>query len=179
MCKWVFAEFSTFSNGGHLGWRPGSSDTILKDDHRKTIQNDLLWNLWVKWAQTMVKWSLGYPLSEFCPMAPATSQVVRNTKNSKFGKKSFKNYLLEEITFKWFSAEFSSFSNGGHLGWWPGSSNTKRTIWRSFHHSLGPFDQVVKLSALLKIKKLTKNHIKMISSETSGSNGPKLWWNGL
>jgi hypothetical protein len=35
-----------------------------------------------------------YPLSEFCPMAPATSQVVGITKNRKFGKKSFKNNLL-------------------------------------------------------------------------------------
>jgi hypothetical protein len=35
--KWFFAEFSIFSNGGHLGWRPGSLDTILKEDHLKTI----------------------------------------------------------------------------------------------------------------------------------------------
>ena len=35
--KWLFAEFSIFSNSGHIGWRPGSSDTILKDDHLKTI----------------------------------------------------------------------------------------------------------------------------------------------
>jgi hypothetical protein len=65
---------------------------------KKSHKNDLLWNLWVKWAQTMVKWSLGYPLSEFCPMAPATSQVVRNTKNSKFGKKSFKNQIRWHTT---------------------------------------------------------------------------------
>jgi hypothetical protein len=32
---------------------------------------------------------------------------------------------------------------------------------------------------LLKIENLAKNHLKMISSETAGSNGPKLWWNGL
>jgi hypothetical protein len=49
----------------------------------------------------MVKWSLGYPLSEFCPMAPATSQVVRITKNRKFGKKSFKNNLLWNCWVKW------------------------------------------------------------------------------
>jgi hypothetical protein len=35
--KWFFAEFSIFSNGGYLGWRPGLSDTILKDDHLNTI----------------------------------------------------------------------------------------------------------------------------------------------
>jgi hypothetical protein len=32
-----FAEFSIFSNSGHLGWRPGSSNTILKGDHLMTI----------------------------------------------------------------------------------------------------------------------------------------------
>ena len=32
-----FAKFSIFSKGGHLGWRVGSSDTILKGDHPRTI----------------------------------------------------------------------------------------------------------------------------------------------
>ena len=36
--KWFFAKFSIFSNDGYLGWRPGSSDTILKEDDLKTIQ---------------------------------------------------------------------------------------------------------------------------------------------
>jgi hypothetical protein len=44
----------------------------------------------------MVEWSLGYPLSEFCPTVPAASQVVRITKNRKFGKKSLKNDLLRK-----------------------------------------------------------------------------------
>ena len=35
--KEFFAEFSIFSHGGHLGWRAGSSDTILKGDHPRTI----------------------------------------------------------------------------------------------------------------------------------------------
>jgi hypothetical protein len=32
---WPFEEF--FSNGGHLGWRVGLSDTILKGTHPGTI----------------------------------------------------------------------------------------------------------------------------------------------
>ena len=32
---------------------------------------------------------------------------------------------------------------------------------------------------LLKIENLAKNHLKIISSETAGPIGPKLWWNGL
>jgi hypothetical protein len=32
---------------------------------------------------------------------------------------------------------------------------------------------------LLKRENLTKNHLKIIISETAGPIGPKLWWNGL
>jgi hypothetical protein len=32
-----FQEISIFSNGGHLGWRVGLSDTILKGIHPGTI----------------------------------------------------------------------------------------------------------------------------------------------
>ena len=35
--KIFFAEFSIFSHAGHLGWRAGSSDTILKGDNPRTI----------------------------------------------------------------------------------------------------------------------------------------------
>jgi hypothetical protein len=34
---WPFEEISIFSNGGHLGWRAGLSDTILKGTHPGTI----------------------------------------------------------------------------------------------------------------------------------------------
>jgi hypothetical protein len=34
---WLFEEISIFSNGGHLGWRAGLSDTILKGTHPGTI----------------------------------------------------------------------------------------------------------------------------------------------
>jgi hypothetical protein len=30
---WPFEEISILSNGGHLGWRAGLSDTILKGSH--------------------------------------------------------------------------------------------------------------------------------------------------
>ena len=35
--KELFAEFSIFSHGGHLGWWAGSSDINLKGDHPRTI----------------------------------------------------------------------------------------------------------------------------------------------
>jgi hypothetical protein len=34
---WPFEEISIFSNGGHIGWRAGLSDTILKGTHPGTI----------------------------------------------------------------------------------------------------------------------------------------------
>jgi hypothetical protein len=34
---WPFEEISIFSNGGHLGWGAGLSDTILKGTHPGTI----------------------------------------------------------------------------------------------------------------------------------------------
>jgi hypothetical protein len=34
---WPFEEISIFSNGGHLGWRAGLSDRILKGTHLGTI----------------------------------------------------------------------------------------------------------------------------------------------
>ena len=34
---WQFEEISIFSNGGHLGWRVGLSDIILKGIHPGTI----------------------------------------------------------------------------------------------------------------------------------------------
>ena len=42
-----FAEFSIFSHGGHLGWRAGSSDTILKGGPPK----DHPCQVWSKLAQ--------------------------------------------------------------------------------------------------------------------------------
>jgi hypothetical protein len=34
---WTFEEISIFSNGGHLGWRAGLLDIILKGTHPGTI----------------------------------------------------------------------------------------------------------------------------------------------
>jgi hypothetical protein len=34
---WPFEEMSIFSNSGHLEWRAGLSDTILKGTHTGTI----------------------------------------------------------------------------------------------------------------------------------------------
>ena len=36
-----------------------------------------------------------------------------------------------------------------------------------------------KMATITKNRNSAKNHLKIISSETAGSIGPKLWWNGL
>jgi hypothetical protein len=34
---WPFEEISIFSNSGHLGWKSGSTDTILEGGHSRII----------------------------------------------------------------------------------------------------------------------------------------------
>ena len=64
--------------------------------NRKSLKNDLLWNYWASWAQSMVEWSLGGHLSELCPTTLTTV-----TKNRKFSKKSLKNDLLWNCWANW------------------------------------------------------------------------------
>jgi hypothetical protein len=77
LLKW-FEEISIFSNGGHLGYRTARTDTILKGDHLRIISakfgNLLLWNYWANLNQTLLKWSLGGPLSKLCPSVPSCIQ---------------------------------------------------------------------------------------------------------
>ena len=37
MQQWTIEEISIFSNSSHFEWRAGLSDTILKEDHPRTI----------------------------------------------------------------------------------------------------------------------------------------------
>jgi hypothetical protein len=39
---WPFEEISIFSHGGHLGYRMALTDTILKGDHLRIIQQSLV-----------------------------------------------------------------------------------------------------------------------------------------
>ena len=50
---------------------PAKMSAITKNKKfgKKSLKNDL-WNCWVKWTQTMVKWSLDGPLSELYPTTP-------------------------------------------------------------------------------------------------------------
>jgi hypothetical protein len=50
--------------------------TTNKKSTKKSLKNYLLWNCLANWAQTMVEWSLGDPLLEFCPTTPVASQYI-------------------------------------------------------------------------------------------------------
>jgi hypothetical protein len=54
---WPFEEISIFS---------------------KLKTNLLLWNYWANYNQTLLKWSLGGPLSKLCPSAPSCIQHAFN-----------------------------------------------------------------------------------------------------
>jgi hypothetical protein len=39
---WSFEEISIFSSGGHLGYRTALTETIMKGDHLRIIQTNLV-----------------------------------------------------------------------------------------------------------------------------------------
>ena len=59
---------------------PTKMDAKLKIEKRgmKLKQNLLLWNYWANLNQTLLKWSLGGPLSKLCPSAPSCIQDGRH-----------------------------------------------------------------------------------------------------
>jgi hypothetical protein len=79
---WPFEEISIFSKSGHLEWRAGLSDTILKGTHPGTIPL-LHRNHWTNCNQTLVVWSLDGSLSKLCPVIPTSNQDGRQAKNRK------------------------------------------------------------------------------------------------
>jgi hypothetical protein len=62
---WPFEEISIFSNSGHLEWKAGLSDTILKGTHPGTIPDG--------------------PLPNLCPVIPTSNQDGRQAQNRKKG----------------------------------------------------------------------------------------------
>jgi hypothetical protein len=106
---WPFEEISIFRNSGHLEWRAGLSDTILKGTHPGTIpaRFGLIWfsgfrgeDLNVIFYQNMpnlhnryksaerkisLEWSLDGPLPKLCPVIPTSNQDGHQAKNRKMG----------------------------------------------------------------------------------------------
>ena len=67
---WIFYELRTFAHFDRLCNLEKRGDEIKK--------NLLLWNYWANLNQTLLKWSLGGPLSKLCPSAPSYIQDDRH-----------------------------------------------------------------------------------------------------
>jgi hypothetical protein len=50
------------ADGGHLGWRLGSQDIILKVNLGRNLKNLLVRNHQTNWIVTLQEWSLGGPV---------------------------------------------------------------------------------------------------------------------
>ena len=66
----IFYELWTFADFDRLCKLEKRGDEIKK--------NLLLWNYWANLNQTLLKWSLGGPLSKLCPSAPSCIQDGRH-----------------------------------------------------------------------------------------------------
>jgi hypothetical protein len=70
-------------------------DRLCKLEKRgmKLKKNLLLWNYWANFNQTLLKWSLGGPLSKLCPSAP--SFIHPRIISAKFGWDWFSSFRGE------------------------------------------------------------------------------------
>jgi hypothetical protein len=75
---WNCLQMVLFENCVRRPRPPSKIAAVIKNRKfgKKSLTNYLLWNYWANWAQTMVEWSLGGHLSEFCPTTPTASQDV-------------------------------------------------------------------------------------------------------
>jgi hypothetical protein len=69
---WTFAYFDRLCN--------------LEKRGDKLKKNLLLWNYWANLNQTLLRWSLGGPLSKLCPSARPVSKMAAITKIRNFFK---------------------------------------------------------------------------------------------
>jgi hypothetical protein len=60
-------------------WTFADFDRLCKLEKRgMELKKILLWNYWANLNQTLLKWSLGGPLSKLCPSAPSCIQDGRH-----------------------------------------------------------------------------------------------------
>ena len=69
-------SFLTYITGFFMNFEllPSLTDYEIKKGGMKLKKNLLLWNYWANLNQTLLKWSLGGPLSNLCPSAPSCIQ---------------------------------------------------------------------------------------------------------
>ena len=73
-------SFLTYITGFFMNFEllPSLTDYEIKKGGMKLKKNLLLWNYWANLNQTLLKWSLGGPLSKLCPSAPSCIQDGRH-----------------------------------------------------------------------------------------------------
>ena len=128
----------------------------IENSAKKSLKNYLLWNCLANWAQTMVEWSSDGPLWVLCPTTPPPLLKIEN---------------LAKNRLKIISSETTG-PIGPKLGW-----NGLQVV--IFQNCVCRPRLPSKMATIAKNRNSAKNHLKIISSETAGSIGPKLWWNGL
>ena len=69
-------SFLTYITGFFMNFEllPSLTDYEIKKGGMKLKKNLLLWNYWANLNQTLLKWSLGGPLSKLCPSTPSCIQ---------------------------------------------------------------------------------------------------------
>ena len=69
-------SFLTYITGFFMNFEllPILTDYEIKKGGMKLKKNLLLWTYWANLNQTLLKWSLGGPLSKLCPSAPSCIQ---------------------------------------------------------------------------------------------------------
>ena len=77
---WNDPWVAPFQNCVRWSWLPTKMATKLKIEKRgwNLKKNLLLWNYWANLNQTLLKWSLGGPLSKLCSSAPSCIQDGRH-----------------------------------------------------------------------------------------------------
>ena len=71
-------SFLTYITGFFMNFELLPIMQIRKKGGMKLKKNLLLWNYWANLNQTLLKWSLGGPLSKLCPSTPTCIQDGRH-----------------------------------------------------------------------------------------------------
>ena len=73
------------------------------------LKKNLIWNYWANLNQTLLRWSLGGPLSKLCPSAPSCIQMAAITKMINFFKWPKLLYFKPECAQIWNDELFNMY----------------------------------------------------------------------
>ena len=86
LVEWSLGGWSPFrivsDDPTHQPRWPTSTDIVLQKTLREKCFKDLLWNRLAYWYQTLIKWSLGGPVPELCPMPNPPTKAADISRHS-------------------------------------------------------------------------------------------------